>query len=142
MSPAGEVKPVQAGLCDDDWPIGVSPPRMRSSVQHQLLCRIGHLHNHKQQMGLVFAPRNVLNGVVPNLSQPSRIEKPNQWECGWHIEERRCARAGLESFTNLGARIPSEGSHDCRLPRPGFAEQPHDRRQLVSTPAGFMLAAV
>jgi hypothetical protein len=47
---ANGVKAVQAGLRDDNWPIGMPATRLSENAQHRMLSRISYLHCDQQQV--------------------------------------------------------------------------------------------
>jgi hypothetical protein len=47
---ARRVKAVQAGLCDDNRPVGMPATRLSENAQHRLLSRIRYLHYDQQEV--------------------------------------------------------------------------------------------
>ena len=50
MSHARGVEAVQAGLRDDDRPVGMAAPRLLQDAQHRMLNRVRHLHDDEQEV--------------------------------------------------------------------------------------------
>ena len=109
--------------------------RLVQRVQHAMLKRVGYRHDNQHQMRLLLTPGNVACRIVARLTQPARIEKPQQWRLGRHVVERRGSRAGFESEADLGTRVAREGRDDRRLAGAGLAKQPYDQRAGLSVRA-------
>ena len=121
MPCADGVKAVQAGLCHDNRPVGVSAASLSQNAQHRMLNRIRHLHHDQQKVGLPLTPGNVLRGIVVGLSKSARIEKPEQRDLGRHVVERGRSRAGFKPFSDLRVWIARESRDDRGLARPRLA---------------------
>jgi hypothetical protein len=67
------VKPVQACLRRDNWPVRVSAASSTHKVKHRLLNRIRHLHDDQQEVRLAFTPSYVLCRIVADLSETAGI---------------------------------------------------------------------
>ena len=116
---------MQPRLRDDNRPVRMPPPRLRQSTQHRMLRRIGYLHHRQQEMRLPLAPGDVVFGIVIRLSDPSRVQKPQQRRLGRNVVEGGGAGAGFKALPDLRAGVPGQGGDDRSLSRPGFPEQPH-----------------
>ena len=138
MPHARGVEPMQAGLRDDDRPLGMVAARLSQNVQYRVLDRIRRLHHDQEKVGLSLAPGNVVRGIVVRLPDPSRVEKPEERCLGRHVIEGCRARAGREPLPDLRARITCESGDDGGLARAGLAKEPNHGGDGLGALAGAL----
>jgi len=121
MPSADRVKPVQARLRRDNWPVRVSAASRTHKVKHRLLNRIRHLHDDQQEVRLAFTPSYVLCRIVAGLSETAGIKKPEQGDLWRHVVECGRSRARFKSLSNLCVWIARQSCDDRGLSCPRLA---------------------
>ena len=87
MTRSRGIEPVQAGLRDDDRPVGMFAARLLQGLDDDVLGRVRHLHHDQHQVRLVLAPGDIARWIVACLAEPARIEEAQQRCLGRHVVE-------------------------------------------------------
>ena len=121
MRSADRIKPVQARLRGDNWPVRVSAASGTHKVKHRLLNRIRHLHDDQQEVRLAFTPSYVLCRIVAGLSETAGIQKPEQGGLWRHVVECSRSRARFKTLSNCCVWIARQSRDDRGLSCPRLA---------------------